>query len=94
MTLKFLEQEGRLPEFVEEIPSAAIEYVADLVKVPAAEFAKCAFTGRTAEYHRKQIREALGFRPCTRADEEGLISWLAAEVRPVKLAEALLLQGP
>lgn len=97
LTLKFFEQEGRFPEFVEEIPQAAVEYVADLVKVPAAEFAKYAFTGRTAEYHRKQIREALGFRPSTRTDEERLISWLAAEVCPVelvedRLTEALLVQ--
>jgi hypothetical protein len=93
LTLKFFEQEGRFPEFVEEIPQAAVEYVADLVKVPAAEFAKYAFTGRTAEYHRKQIREALGFRPSTRADEERLISWLAAEVCPVELVEDRLTQA-
>ncbi|WP_218184321.1 DUF4158 domain-containing protein [Streptomyces sp. PKU-EA00015] len=96
LTLKFFEQEGRFPEFVEEIPQAAVEYVADLVKVPATDFAEYAFTGRTAEYHRKQIREALGFRPSTRADEERLISWLAAEC-PLelvedRLTEALLVQ--
>ncbi|WP_265568637.1 DUF4158 domain-containing protein [Streptomyces hygroscopicus] len=70
LTLKFFEQEGRFPEFVEEIPQTAMEYVADLVRVPAAEFAKYAFTGRTAEYHRNQIREALGLRLSTRADEQ------------------------
>ncbi|MGW9212363.1 Tn3 family transposase [Embleya sp. NPDC055664] len=44
--------------------------------------------GRTAEYHRKQIREALGFRPATLADEEALTGWLAVEVCPVELVEA------
>ncbi|MDP9843186.1 hypothetical protein J2853_002397 [Streptosporangium lutulentum] len=90
LTLKFFELEGRFPEFVEEFPPAAVDYVAGLVKVPAAEFAKYALTGRTAEYHRKQIREALGFRPATRADEERLMAWLAVEVCPVELVEARL----
>ncbi|MGI5490998.1 DUF4158 domain-containing protein [Microtetraspora malaysiensis] len=53
LTLKFFEQEGRFPEFTEEVPQAAVEYLADLVKVPPAEFTKYSFTGRTAEYHRK-----------------------------------------
>ncbi|MFI8829216.1 hypothetical protein [Streptomyces sp. NPDC053431] len=58
-----------------------------------AEFGKYAFAGRTAEYHRKQIREALGFRPSTRADEERLISWLATEVCPVELVEDRLAEA-
>lgn len=33
-------QEGRFPGFVEEIPQAAVEYVAELVRVPAADVAK------------------------------------------------------
>jgi hypothetical protein len=43
--------------------------------------------GRTAEYHRKQIREALGFRRSTVADEKALAEWLAVEVCPVELVE-------
>ncbi|WP_257155747.1 DUF4158 domain-containing protein [Streptomyces sp. Ru87] len=65
-----------------------MEYVARLVKVPAAEFAKYDLTSRSATNHRKQIREALKFRPATRADEEKLIEWLAAEVCPVELVAA------
>ncbi|AJF63792.1 hypothetical protein SVTN_04440 [Streptomyces vietnamensis] len=57
---------------LEEAPPAAVEYVADPVKVPAADSAKYTLVGRTAEYHRKQIREALGFRPSTVADERAL----------------------
>lgn len=41
----------------------------------------------SAKRHRKQIREALGFRPSTLADEEDLTGWLAAEVRPIELVE-------
>ncbi|MFD7490812.1 DUF4158 domain-containing protein [Streptomyces sp. NPDC059832] len=87
LMLKFFELEGRFPDVLEEVPSAAVEYVAELVKVPAAVFAKYTLVGRTAEYHRKQIRKALGFRPSTVADEKALTAWLAAEVRPVELVE-------
>ncbi|MEU6404988.1 DUF4158 domain-containing protein [Streptomyces sp. NPDC046985] len=84
---KFFELECRFPDVLEEVPSAAVEYAADLVKVPATDFAKYMLVGRTAEYHRKQIREALGFRPSTVADEKALAEWLAVEVCPVELVE-------
>lgn len=85
LMLKFFEIEARFPEFVEEFPQPAVEYVAGLVKVPAAELAKYDLAG--AKRHRRQIREALGFRPATLADEEALTRWLAAEVCPVELVE-------
>ncbi|MFE1327044.1 Tn3 family transposase [Streptomyces sp. NPDC058735] len=85
LMLKFFEIDGRFPEFIEEFPQAAVDYVAGLVKVPAAELAKYDLAG--AKRHRKQIREALGFRPSTLADEEQLTGWLAAEVCPVELVE-------
>ncbi|MET8537973.1 Tn3 family transposase [Streptomyces sp. NPDC005065] len=87
LMLKFFEMEGRFPDLLEEVPQAAVEYVAGLVKVPAAEFAKYDLTSRSAKNHRKQIREALKFRPATRADEDPLIVWLADEVCPVELVE-------
>ncbi|MGW1159261.1 DUF4158 domain-containing protein [Streptomyces sp. NPDC002513] len=40
MLLKFFELEGRFPQFVEEFPQAAVDYVADVVKVPAEDLAK------------------------------------------------------
>ncbi|WP_331743737.1 hypothetical protein OG762_48395 (plasmid) [Streptomyces sp. NBC_01136] len=43
----------------EEGPPAAVEYVADPVKVPATDFATYTLVGRTAEYHRKQINGCL-----------------------------------
>ncbi|MET8828122.1 Tn3 family transposase [Streptomyces sp. NPDC004610] len=95
LMLKFFEIEGRFPEFVEEFPQAAVDYVAGLARVPAVDLAKYDLAG--AKRHRKQIREALGFRPSTVADEERLTEWLAAEVCPVELVEdrqreALLVQ--
>ncbi|CAL9608892.1 hypothetical protein SUDANB6_05608 [Streptomyces sp. enrichment culture] len=57
----------------------------------------CAMTGcrprrwtvpeRAAKNHRKRIREALKFRPATRADEEKPIAWPAVEVCSVELVE-------
>ncbi|WP_073936253.1 DUF4158 domain-containing protein [Streptomyces sp. CB02400] len=85
LLLKFFEVEARSPEFVEEFPQPAVEYVAGLVKVPAAELGKYDLAG--AKRHRKQIREALGFRPATLADEEALTGWPAAEVCPVEPVE-------
>lgn len=80
--LKFFEIEARFPEFIEEFPQPAVEYVAGLVKVPAAELAKYDLAG--AKRHRKQIREALGFRPSTVADEERLTEWLSTEVSTLR----------
>ncbi|MET9387682.1 Tn3 family transposase [Streptomyces sp. NPDC002928] len=85
LMLKFFEMEGRFPEFIEEFPQPAVEYVAGLVKVPATELAKYDLAG--AKRHRKQIREALKFRPATLDDEERLTAWLAVEVCPVELVE-------
>jgi hypothetical protein len=40
LILKFYEIEGRFPAYPEEIPPAAVEYVASLVKVEAGLLAK------------------------------------------------------
>ncbi|MFF5211026.1 DUF4158 domain-containing protein [Streptosporangium sp. NPDC000396] len=92
LLLKFYEIEGRFPAYPEQVPSAAVDYVASLVKVDAALFARYAWHGRTIKYHRAQIRETFGTRP---ASEERWVRWLAAEVCPVetdsgRLADALL----
>lgn len=80
LLLTFFELVGRFPDVLEDVPLAAVEYVAELVGVPAADFAKYTLVGRTAEYHRKQIREAPGFRPSTVPDGKALAEWLAVEV--------------
>ncbi|WP_189264462.1 DUF4158 domain-containing protein [Streptomyces fuscichromogenes] len=87
LLLKFFELKPRFPGLLEEVTPAAVKYVADLVKVPATDFEKYTLVGRTAEYHRKQIRKTLKFRPSTVADEKALAEWLAAEVCPVVLIE-------
>jgi hypothetical protein len=93
--LKFFELEARFPRHGGEVPRAAVDYLAGQVKVDPGLFAGYSWTGRTVEYHRAQVRRALGFREAARADEEKLAFWLAGEVAPVeqsdeRLREALL----
>jgi hypothetical protein len=84
LVLKYIEIEGEFPRFGEQVPLAAVEFVAGLVKVDPAEFAKYSFDNRTAEYHRAQIRQALGLRPATDEDKARWTEWLAAEQCPVE----------
>jgi hypothetical protein len=95
LLLKFFEQEGRFPAGPEELPVAAVEYLASQVRVDVGRFGEYRWSGRTIEYHRAQIRNALGFRKATRGDEAKLTRWLAEEVAPAetsdeRLTEALL----
>jgi Domain of unknown function (DUF4158) len=80
--LKFFETEGRFPQYAAEVPEQAVGYLAEQVKVEAGAFAKYEWSGRTIEYHRAQIRAALGFRECSEADQEELAVWLAWDVCP------------
>ncbi|MCM3925640.1 DUF4158 domain-containing protein [Frankia sp. AiPs1] len=87
LLVKYFELEGRFPRHGGEVPRAAVGYVAQQVGVDAVLFAKYAFTGRTIEHHRAEIRRELGFRECTLADEDALADWLAGEVCPVELTD-------
>lgn len=71
LLLKFFEIEARFPRNADELPSAAIAYVAEQVKVDPAEFARYQWSGRAIERHRVQIRTAFGFREFSRGDEPG-----------------------
>lgn len=58
--VKFFEIEARFPERHYEFPSAAVEFVAKQIRVGVSEFRFYQFKGRTAEYHRAQIRAHFG----------------------------------
>ena len=88
LTLKFFEIAARFPERHYEFPAAVVEFVAKQVRVPGPELRRYQFTGRTFENHVAQIRTRFGFREATRADEDGLTAWLAAEVCPSELIES------
>ncbi|MGW2586639.1 Tn3 family transposase [Streptomyces virginiae] len=95
MLLKFFEVEARFPESDKEVPTAAVAYVAQQVKVAAEEWAAYDWQGRAATRHRAEIREAFGFRESTEQDQENLAEWLSAELCGVemswdRLAEAVV----
>ncbi len=74
--LKLFQAEGRFPRRAEDVPLAAVEAIAVQVGVPAAAWRGYAWQGRTIEYHRAQVRAALGFREATLDDAEALGRWL------------------
>ena len=82
--LKFYEIEGRFPAYREEVPPAAVRYLASLVKVDPALFAKYPWRGRSIEYHRAQVRRAYGTRGPTEDDEERWAQWLADKICPAE----------
>src|SRR5208337_4772026 len=72
LMLKFFEQEARFPRR-EDVPKAAVDFVAGQVKVAPALFAEYDFTSRQVKNHRRQIREYHGFREPAVGDEDTLI---------------------
>ncbi|MGW0003764.1 DUF4158 domain-containing protein [Nocardia grenadensis] len=84
LLLRFYTEWGRFPRGRAELPDDAVEYVARQVKVNPTDIAFYEWSGRTIEYHRAQIRKALGFRECSVADTEALTDWLIANVTQVE----------
>ena len=67
---KFCAQHGRFPRGVGDVPDEAVGFVARQLGVPAGELGYFDWSGRTAERHRAEVRELLGFRECTLADQD------------------------
>lgn len=84
--LKFFKAEARCPESAKEVPAAAVEYVAQQVKVPAAAWADYDWQSKAIQWHRGEIRAAYGFRANTEEDQDRLAGWLATELCPVELS--------
>jgi uncharacterized protein DUF4158 len=80
LLLRFYTERGRFPRGRGELPDAAVDYVGRQVGVQAAELAFYEWSGRTIEFHRGQIRGALGFRECSVSDADKLADWLIANV--------------
>ncbi len=85
LMLKFFELEARFPRR-EDVPRAAVEFMAGQVKVDAALFASYDWSGRTIEYHRAQVRKFHGFSEPTVNDEDRLAHWLAADICPMEMS--------
>lgn len=95
MLLRFYTDRSRFPRGRSEIPDGAVAYVARQAGVPATEFGFYEWSGRTIEFHRSQIRRALGFRECSIADADKLTEWLVANVtqaepKPERVRDELL----
>ncbi len=91
--LKLFQAEGRFPRRAEDVPAAAVEAIAGQVGVATAAWQGYDWRGRTIEYHRAQVRAALGFCEATLDDAEALGRWLdgqvlAMERRPDRLLAA------
>ena len=78
--LRFFQVEGRFPRHAGEIVAEAIAFVAQQTDVPAAAWADYDWQGRTVEYHRAQVRAALGFREAGAGDGRVLAVWLVEHV--------------
>ncbi len=96
--LKFFELEGRFPRSAGEVPGSVVRYVAEQVKVVAAEWNAYDWDGRSIKGHRAQIRQSFSFRECSLLDQDNLAGWLATEVcpveqRPDQLRDALVARG-
>nr|WTB12019.1 DUF4158 domain-containing protein [Streptomyces antimycoticus] len=86
LLLKFFEVEARFPESAKEVPVAAVEYVAQQVKVPAEAWSDYDWQSKAIQRHRGEIRAAYGFRANTEEDQDRLAAWLATELCPVELS--------
>lgn len=80
LLLKSYCRHGRFPRSRSELPEAVVHFTARQVGVDVADLAAYEWSGRTVEYHRAEIREHLGFRVATVADQQRLTSWLASSV--------------
>lgn len=80
VSLKFYIQHGRFPRYRTELDDEAVVFVAAQLRVDSSALSSYDWTGRTAERHRAQVREHLGFRECSVGDADKLTAWLAAEV--------------
>ena len=78
--LKYFQYEGTFPKQAADVPHALVTFLAQQVDVPADAFAAYPWRGRTVEYHRNQIRAALGFRPSTEQDLKELNIWLVQQL--------------
>lgn len=83
LLLKFFDVEARFPESAKEVPAAAVEYVAQQVRVPAEAWADYDWQSKAIQRHRGEIRAAYGFRANTEEDQDRLAAWLATERRQI-----------
>jgi len=79
--LKYFQWEGRFPEHVQEVPRAVVDHIAHTLTMPVERYLQYDLEGRSARYHKEQIRHWTGFRVGTVADADAITTWLCAHTR-------------
>ena len=89
LLLKFFQIEGRFPRRLAEVPEEVLDYVSQHVGVKPEQAVNYDWDGRSAKYHRQQIRERLGFRLASVRNAEELAAWLSGrdEAQDASLAQ-------
>ncbi|PZS39858.1 MAG: Tn3 family transposase, partial [Pseudonocardiales bacterium] len=93
--LKYYSRHGRFPRGRSDVADDVVAFIAGQLGVDASDLGFYEWAGRTIEYHRAQIRDHLGYRVATVADQEELTGWLSktvahAERRPDRVRDELL----
>ena len=93
--LKFFQAEARFPTTKDNVPVAAVEYLAAQTKAAASAWTEYDWHGRAIKYHRAEIRTLWGFREATAEDGEDVSMWLMKHVlsqerHPERILEAAL----
>ncbi len=92
LLLKFFEYEGRFPLQKNEIPRCVQSYIAQQLHCPVTDYQEYDWSGRAIVYHRVEIREYFGFRPCSKVDFEEVHRWLIEHVLPHQANETRVRQ--
>jgi hypothetical protein len=79
--LKYFQWEGRFPEHVQDVPRAVVDHIARTLTMPGERYLQYDLEGRSARYHKEQIRQWMGFRVGTTADADAITTWLCAHTR-------------
>jgi TnpA family transposase len=77
--LKYFQWEGRFPEHLQDVPRAVVDHIGHTLTMPVERYLQYDLRGRSARYHKEQIRQWMGFRAGTTAD--AITTWLCAHIR-------------
>ena len=79
--LKYFQWEGHFPAHVQDVPRAVVDHLARMLTMPGERYLQYDLEGRSARYHKEQIRQWMGFRVGTTADADAITTWLCAHTR-------------
>jgi len=79
--LKYFQWEGRFPEHRQAVPRAIVDHIARTLTLPGERYLQDDLEGRSAQYHKEQIRQWTGFRVGTTTDADAITTWLCAHTR-------------